>query len=389
MKVLFHVGPHKTGTTSIQHFLRLNGSKLAEQGIFVPPIRTIDNSSNHWYLVYVACSADDRYLAYHNTVRGSHTAEQCRTFNTKYTQALRKALTHCKEQEQTQGREFTFVISTEEVAYLNRDENNVLYRIFLDYCDSLEVLYYYRSPIERLRSDAQQGSKGGHVLREAIYKNLPCQDTARVKKFFPDAELRDRVTIRVQPYLRGINGHDAWDARLDLCKVAGIDIEGLQIPEKDPGANSNISLQMFSILQYINSAMPTLRPDKQFNPLKRHFHDAVEHYRWTPEDTPFRFSRTDINNLLQNRNLMEAFLSLDDTEPCLHIHPNCRQVFDSMDHVEVEEGVEGSIFNHVPSMSHKYYANTICHFWSFLHRATQPAGALNTSQASAGSPAML
>jgi hypothetical protein len=363
MKVLFHVGPHKTGTTSLQHFLWANADKLSEQGFFVPRIQTIDNSSNPWYLVYIACANDERAASYHNTKRGGHSAEQCRKFKEHYEIALRASLAKCKELEETLGRETTFIISTEEIAHLNQDENNTLYALFLEYARSVEVLYYYRSPIERLRSDAQQGSKGGNVLRPQTFQNLPCQDTARTRKLYP------RVRIAVRPYLRGVDGNRTWDVRLDFCQIMRINPEELAIPAKDPGANESISLQMFSILQWANAAMPSFKKDGNFNEYKRHFHDAVDAYVWTPEDTPFYFSRDDIDSLLWNRGELEKFLDLGRQDDFIDIHPDCQKVFDSMATVKIAEGVEGSIFDYTPTMSHQYYVNAICHFWSYLHRA--------------------
>jgi hypothetical protein len=36
MQVIFHVGPHKTGTTSIQNFMQLNSAFLKSSGVYVP-----------------------------------------------------------------------------------------------------------------------------------------------------------------------------------------------------------------------------------------------------------------------------------------------------------------------------------------------------------------
>ncbi len=42
-----HIGTHKTGTTSIQNFLRTHASRLRECGIFVPTTGTLNRSSGH------------------------------------------------------------------------------------------------------------------------------------------------------------------------------------------------------------------------------------------------------------------------------------------------------------------------------------------------------
>lgn len=42
-KVLFHIGPHKTGSTSIQHFMDANYKSLKKQDILYPKSGRIDN----------------------------------------------------------------------------------------------------------------------------------------------------------------------------------------------------------------------------------------------------------------------------------------------------------------------------------------------------------
>jgi hypothetical protein len=46
MQVIFHVGPHKTGTTAIQSFLQSNRAQLIESGVYVPRSST-DSPGNH------------------------------------------------------------------------------------------------------------------------------------------------------------------------------------------------------------------------------------------------------------------------------------------------------------------------------------------------------
>lgn len=373
MKAIFHVGPHKTGTTSLQHFLNDNAPTLLQRGVYVPDIKSLDGSSNHWYLVYIASDSDERSATYHNSVRGKHAPEQCNSFRRKYDQALRHSLEQARELEKAREREITFTISTEEVAFFNRQENNRLYKIFLEYCDSVDILYYYRSPIDRLRSDLQQGSKGGHVLRPAMLKGLPCQDSVRVNKFIPEAALEEKVSIRIRPYMRCLSDHKDWDVRRDFCEVLGLSPEALDFPGRDPGANESISLQMFSILQSVNRMMPSIMPNGNFNDLKKYFHDAVEHYRWTPEDTPFRLAEADIRELMNGKEKMQGFLEMCNHEKSITLHPDCQRIFESIASTAAEPNVDGSIFDHVPAMSHTYYTNALCHFWSYLQRARNAA----------------
>ena len=46
-KIFIHIGTHKTGTTSIQNFLRTHADELRADGIFVPSSGTVDTRSGH------------------------------------------------------------------------------------------------------------------------------------------------------------------------------------------------------------------------------------------------------------------------------------------------------------------------------------------------------
>lgn len=57
-----HIGTHKTGTTSIQHFLRTHASSLRECGIFVPTAGTLSRVSGHHNIAWQVRN-DPRYRA--------------------------------------------------------------------------------------------------------------------------------------------------------------------------------------------------------------------------------------------------------------------------------------------------------------------------------------
>ncbi len=53
MKTIIHIGQHKTGTTSIQHYLRSNSRSLAREGLYVPDkIVNIDDPSHFILNIY-------------------------------------------------------------------------------------------------------------------------------------------------------------------------------------------------------------------------------------------------------------------------------------------------------------------------------------------------
>jgi hypothetical protein len=50
MKTIVHIGQHKTGTTSLQHFLAGNRSQLANKGIYIPTSIVGVNDPSHYML---------------------------------------------------------------------------------------------------------------------------------------------------------------------------------------------------------------------------------------------------------------------------------------------------------------------------------------------------
>jgi hypothetical protein len=56
-----HIGTHKTGTTSIQNFLRIHASRLTECGIFIPTVGTLNRTSGHHNIAWQVRN-DRRYV---------------------------------------------------------------------------------------------------------------------------------------------------------------------------------------------------------------------------------------------------------------------------------------------------------------------------------------
>lgn len=53
MRTIIHIGQHKTGTTSIQHFLQQNKTEMAAKGLYVPDsIAGYDHPSHYILNVY-------------------------------------------------------------------------------------------------------------------------------------------------------------------------------------------------------------------------------------------------------------------------------------------------------------------------------------------------
>ncbi len=60
MKTVIHIGQHKTGTTSIQHYLQDNREALAQHGLYVPSEIAGYSNPSH-FILNVYALAEERY----------------------------------------------------------------------------------------------------------------------------------------------------------------------------------------------------------------------------------------------------------------------------------------------------------------------------------------
>ena len=67
MRTIIHIGQHKTGTTSIQHFLRQHREDLAGRGLYVPDSVAGHDNPSH-YILNVYALEEDRYSTVKETL---------------------------------------------------------------------------------------------------------------------------------------------------------------------------------------------------------------------------------------------------------------------------------------------------------------------------------
>ena len=58
MKTIVHIGQHKTGTTSIQHYLQTHRERLIGEGLYVPMLKLASNNPSHFILNIYALAKD-------------------------------------------------------------------------------------------------------------------------------------------------------------------------------------------------------------------------------------------------------------------------------------------------------------------------------------------
>lgn len=362
-RLILHVGPHKTGTTSLQHHLATQRQALRQQGFVVPPILSLDNTPNNWYLVYVACCDNERLAKYHNSVRGGHQPADCAKLRERFTQTLDKELHSARQQEPLGEQQAIF--SSEEVAFLRSDDWDHLYKLFLTHAERIELVYYLRAPIDRLRSDLQQGVKGGTALTAEIFSKLPNQDLLRLRAMEPAPTLQPKIRLQVRPY-RERQGSQPWDVIADF--LDGIGAQPPSPTSRPLAFNPSISIELFSVVQDINKIMPALGPQGEYNRLRHHLHDAIENYRWTAEDHPFSLSQQDVDELWEQQATgLQQLIAFCRAAAWIDLAEGCAQMQPASNTLKILD-IPGSVLDYKPDLSRAYYVNLICHLWSYLRR---------------------
>lgn len=152
-QLIFHIGAHKTGTTSIQHFCHRNYDLLVQQGVLYPKsLRIIDEGKVHF--------------AHHDFAW--HFGFANKPSRLKSPQTLLNKL--IKEVESTKATKV--FVSSESLEYSKSKQSIVeLNNIFGDYFD-IKVLMYIRRQDKMLESVYKQRVKTGLTADfKKFYKN--------------------------------------------------------------------------------------------------------------------------------------------------------------------------------------------------------------------------
>jgi hypothetical protein len=358
-ELIFHVGPHKTGSTALQKYLYDNRHEISESGTYVPRIISPDNSLNSWYMVFVGACSTRRLATYHNAIRGSHDEAACADMQRRFAGALRSELQRASEL----GME-RVILSTEEVAFFANDDWNSLYQILLQYFDNLSFYYYLRNPYERIASDLQQALKGGSVLRPEVFEQIGGQDLPRIVSMEPADDYRTRIRLYIRPYLydrtKASEGGEGWNVISDFCGYTGIPLAGDLT--RYSRVNARISAQMMSVVNDINQRIPAIQPNKVYNPIRHHIHNAIEAYRWTEFDTPFRFTSKDLRLLAPSqeeaKSKLISYCTQQDWITLIY-----DQIYEQKPDPLEDDRSSLEVSYELPQ---SYYVNALCHFWAYL-----------------------
>lgn len=138
MECVLHIGLHKTGSTSIQKFLQQNRQLLLVYNINYLVLNK--NNSNPLYSLY--CQDPIRYGA--NKRLGIDTKKKVKRYNNTIKEIFINELTKNNSKQ--------FIISGEDLSFLNYEGVKNLKNDITAYFDDIKIVVYVRNPISTIRS---------------------------------------------------------------------------------------------------------------------------------------------------------------------------------------------------------------------------------------------
>jgi len=152
-KVILHIGPDKTGSTSIQKTLDAGRELLLQQGVFIGP--------NGKQAILGSCmSPEPREFEYNRLHSQGMNDQAIQKRDSHYITSLRKQLS------ETQAD--ILVLSAEGFAYLPELAFARFKEFLSEYCEEIEIVLYIREPLSFAKSAMSQRVKTGERAWEGI-----------------------------------------------------------------------------------------------------------------------------------------------------------------------------------------------------------------------------
>lgn len=238
MKLYLHIGTPKTGTTSIQRFLKTKRAELLANDIFLPETLTFGRSNNHRKLPFMVTSIERRPGDYEQYVRqGLVDEEVMKAAKIEYREIFEREI----KGNQSFGN---CIISSEHTsARLNDIEelkrlNELLYGCF----DEIEIIVYLRRQVDFAVSSYSTSIKTGQKMKQL--RSLDAYDNkinyfdklSKWKQAFPNAKFHVRLFDRkelvegdVVKDFSGIIGFSPEEEYQEISANESLDILGLEL----------------------------------------------------------------------------------------------------------------------------------------------------------------
>jgi hypothetical protein len=259
MHLILHIGTEKTGTTSIQQFLKKNRDKLYQNRVYVP-LSPMVNNGNHRWIPAIANDVDfvDGFILGQQFKSEEDKKEKISWHKSQFLSECQDAAKRCD----------TLVLTSEHFqSRLRKEEEITRLRDFLgEVFDEVRIIIYLRDPLKTAISLLSTAIKSGGAQVSLPAPNEPsfehvCNHGSTVRKWekcFPDAEM---VVRRFEKDLL-IGG----DVVIDFCCQV-IDDFHREDYEYSAAFNETLSLTGMALLRKLNIQFPRLIARRN-NPLR-------------------------------------------------------------------------------------------------------------------------
>jgi hypothetical protein len=238
MRVVFHIGTNKAGSTTIQRTLANASKSLLKSGILYPYLR---EDVAHTRLLF-AFTDDDEFRKHYDRWDEARRAE-----------GRRLALEMWREIDELieQNSPHTLLLSTEFGVGLRPQSFERMLEYLRKRAEKVELALYFREPVSHYLSAVQQGLKYGYTIQDPLIEGTYRKDYRKVSRWKVD-QLHVRVFDR-RELIDGCVCKDFFGAVVGMDPSVASGIEVLE-------SNQTVSSEAMALLQLFNRVhFPTRR----------------------------------------------------------------------------------------------------------------------------------
>jgi len=256
VNLILHIGTEKTGTTSIQAFLKKNTDQLIKNGIYIPQTPMVGSGNHRWIPLFASKDsyADGKYIA--QLFKNNEDRKE------KIYHKKKEFLNECKDAANTCN---TLILSSEhfQTQLRSAEEIQRLRNLVENFSDKIRIILYIRDPLKTAVSRLSTSIKSGNTPiglpspNQTHVENLLNHDQTikRWQECFPDAEFMVRRFER--SFLT------KGDVVIDFCSQVLGDFREEEYEFTKP-ANETLTLTGMSLLRKLNLQFPRF-VDKKSN----------------------------------------------------------------------------------------------------------------------------
>jgi hypothetical protein len=259
VNLILHIGTEKTGTTSIQEFLKKNIDQLDRNGVYVPRTPMVGSGNHRWIPLFANNDGfSDDFIVAQQFKSGEDRKEKINRKRRQFIDECQNAASACN----------TLILSSEHLQSRLRtvEEIQRLRDLLEEVADKIIIVIYIRDPLKMAISLLSTAIKSGGAPSslpspgQAYFENV-CNHTQTIRRWkecFPDAN------ILVRRFDRSFLAKG--DVVIDFCSQV-IDQFCEEEYEFLKPSNETLTLTGMALLRRLNLRFPRFMDNKP-NPMR-------------------------------------------------------------------------------------------------------------------------